>query len=179
MLIFGAGPVRFRFSAICFYYFIVICDYKQAFLREFDEKKGKIFWKAAFYKKRRSEKRGEIGLKTENKWALLGGGSAIGICNGLLGGGGGMLAVPLLRAAGKPQRQAHATAIAVILPASAVSGTVYLLHGLCPLPLLAPVALGVAAGGYFGAKLLASLPARLVSVVFGLLMLLAGARMLF
>lgn len=110
--------------------------------------------------------------------AALVGGTFIGAVNGLLGGGGGMLAVPLLRALGLPPREAHATAIAVILPASAVSGAVYLLGGSVPFPLLVPVALGVALGGWIGARLLKTLPVRAVSLVFGLLMLLAGGRML-
>ncbi len=106
------------------------------------------------------------------------GGALIGAVNGLLGGGGGMLAVPLLRAGGLPARNAHATAIAVILPASAVSGLVYLAGGFVPPGTLVPVAIGVAAGGLLGAKLLNVLPVRAVTLAFGVLMLLAGWRML-
>lgn len=105
-------------------------------------------------------------------------GALIGTVNGLLGGGGGMLAVPVLRAGGLPARSAHATAIAVVLPASAISGAVYLLSGLVPLALLLPVALGVAAGGLLGAKLLGLLPVRGTELLFGLLMLAAGWRLL-
>lgn len=105
------------------------------------------------------------------------GGALTGAANGLLGGGGGMLAVPLLEKNGLPPRRAHATAIAVVLPASAVSGAVYLVHGLAPLWVLVPVSLGVALGGFFGAKLLKMLPVRAVTLLFGLLMLAAGIRM--
>ena len=45
-------------------------------------------------------------------------GAATGAANGLFGGGGGMIAVPLLRAQGLEEKRAHATAIAVILPVS-------------------------------------------------------------
>lgn len=107
------------------------------------------------------------------------GGALIGIANGLFGGGGGMLAVPLLRANGLPAVKAHATAIAVILPVSLVSGIVYVLHGFTPWNILLPTSLGVFAGGYLGAKLLGILPERIVSLIFALLMLVAGARMLF
>lgn len=107
------------------------------------------------------------------------GGAFIGAANGLLGGGGGMLAVPLLRAGGLSPKRAHATAIAVILPASAISGLVYLLGGYVPFAVLVPVALGVAAGGYLGAKLLGILPVRIVGLLFGTVMLVAGWRMLF
>ncbi len=111
---------------------------------------------------------------------LLLGGGAVGLINGILGGGGGMVAVPLLqRAAGYPPRQSHATAIAVILPASLFSGAVYLFHGLVPLSLYLPVALGVLLGGFLGAKLLAKSTARAVTLVFAVVMLAAGVRMLF
>ena len=108
---------------------------------------------------------------------LLGGG-VIGAVNGLFGGGGGMVAVPLLQQAGLPTRAAHATAIAVIAPASALSGIVYACHGLTPLPVLLPVAIGVTAGGFFGAKLLGRVGAKVLEIIFAALMLVAGVRML-
>ena len=117
-------------------------------------------------------------MKRGKVWTRLSGGMLIGAVNGLLGGGGGTLAVPLLRAGGLPVRQAHATAISIILPASAVSGLVYLIGGFAPPAVLVPVLLGVLAGGYLGARLLGVLPVRAVQFVFALLMLLAGWRML-
>ncbi len=118
-------------------------------------------------------------MKGKRAGILLAGGAAVGVLNGLLGGGGGMLAVPLLGAAGLETRRAHATAIAVVLPASAASGLVYLLGGMAPPAVLLPAALGVALGGFLGAKLLGVLPVRLVTLIFALLMAAAGARMLF
>lgn len=115
----------------------------------------------------------------KRKTEQLFGGALIGTANGAFGGGGGMLAVPLLRAGGLPTQKAHATAIAVILPASLVSGAVYFAGGLVPLNLLVPTALGVVLGGYFGAKLLGVVPERILNFVFALLMVLAGAKMLF
>ena len=110
---------------------------------------------------------------------LIGGGILVGIANGLFGGGGGMLAVPLLRANGLEPLKAHATAIAVILPASVVSGAVYLFCGFTPPFVLLPVALGVIVGGVIGAKLLGVLPERAVTLIFAVLMLAAGRRMAF
>ncbi len=108
------------------------------------------------------------------------GGGIVGIFNGLLGGGGGMIAVPMLQRVGKlDTRSAHATAIAVILPASLISGIIYLLGGFTPLPVLVPVALGVTAGGYLGAKLLNGISSGWVTLLFSVLMLAAGLRMLF
>lgn len=118
--------------------------------------------------------------KKRKKFPLLLGGGAIGAANGLLGGGGGMIAVPLLkRTAGLSALRAHATAIAVILPASVLSGAVYLFKGFVPSAVFLPAALGVAAGGFLGAKLLGVLPVRVVEIAFALLMLAAGVRMMF
>lgn len=107
------------------------------------------------------------------------GGSAVGAANGVFGGGGGMIAVPLLeRIEGRGETQAHATAIALILPASLVSAVVYLWAGLVPWTILLPVSLGVLAGGYPGAKLLPVLPPRALSLLFAALMLAAGIKSL-
>lgn len=116
---------------------------------------------------------------TKKRATYLFGGSAVGVANGLFGGGGGMIAVPVLKAAGRSAPSAHATAIAVILPASIASAAVYLLHGFIPLALFLPVALGVLLGGFLGAKLLARASASAVTIAFAALMLAAGLRMLF
>ncbi len=116
----------------------------------------------------------------KKRGALITGGGLVGIVNGLLGGGGGMIAVPLLqKCAALPSKEAHATAIAVILPASVFSGIVYLFRGFISLAYLLPVALGVALGGILGARLLARLNVQKVNFIFALLMLAAGVRMLF
>ena len=55
--------------------------------------------------------------KITGKWgraALTGG--LCGVLNGLFGAGGGIAAVPLLKAGGLEQKKAHATSLAVILP---------------------------------------------------------------
>ncbi len=108
----------------------------------------------------------------------IAGGCAVGAANGLFGGGGGMIAVPVLRAEGMEARAAHATAIAVILPVSAASAAVYLFLGLVPLAALIPVAIGVMAGGAIGARLLARASGRAATFLFACLMLAAGVRML-
>ena len=105
------------------------------------------------------------------------GGAAVGAANGLFGGGGGMIAVPLLLRMGRPARRAHATAIAVILPASLVSAAVYLFKGAVPLAVLLPVALGVTLGGFLGARLLPKVPVRALGAVFSAFMLAAGLGM--
>ena len=110
----------------------------------------------------------------------IAGGALIGIINGLFGGGGGMIAVPLLeRIEGRGTAAAHATAIACILPASLVSAAVYTVAGLVPWAALLPAAIGVLAGGYLGARLLPLLPPRALDLAFSAVMLLAGVKAVF
>lgn len=101
-------------------------------------------------------------------------GGCTGIANGLFGGGGGMLAVPLLGEVGYSQKTAHATAILMILPVSALSFLLYFFNGLYDFSLLIPVALGVTGGGVLGAWLLDKLPEKSVRTVFAILQATAG-----
>lgn len=106
-------------------------------------------------------------------------GAAVGAANSLFGGGGGMLAVPLLQRTGLDGRSAHATAILVILPVSLLSFVVYAAKGLCEAAVMLPTAIGVTAGGVLGARLLGKLSMRAVNATFAALQLLAGAFLLF
>ena len=106
-----------------------------------------------------------------NKLAV---GVGIGLVNGAFGGGGGMLAVPALTKLGLQDKQAHATAILVILPVCLLSLLPYLFGGFLQAELAIPTALGVLAGGGLGAKLLFGLPTRRVGQLFALLQALAG-----
>ena len=106
-------------------------------------------------------------------------GAAVGGANGLFGGGGGMLAVPLLQKTGLSVPKAHATAILVILPVSFFSFLLYALNGFYDFSVLIPTALGVTFGGLIGAKLLKLLPMKIISIVFAFLQAFAGVWMLF
>ena len=66
-------------------------------------------------------------MQAKTKYALSG--TVAGLVNGLFGGGGGMVLVPLLSGwCGLEGKQAFATCVAAILPLSAVSAAVYLLR---------------------------------------------------
>ena len=106
-------------------------------------------------------------------------GVGIGATNAIFGGGGGMLAVPALRMLGCQEKQSHATAIAVILPVSALSFLWYFLGGLYDVNVLIPTAIGTIAGGLLGAKILDLLPQKTVAYVFAALQAVAGIWMLF
>jgi len=103
-----------------------------------------------------------------------------GIVNGLFGGGGGMVAVPLMKnMLGYEEKRAHATAILLIAPVCAASAVTYIINGYFSAEVLIPAAIGSVAGGLLGAELLDRLPEFWVNAVFLLVMLAAGLRMLF
>ena len=99
---------------------------------------------------------------------------AVGGANSLFGGGGGMLAVPLLSNIGMKEKQAHATALLIVLPVSLCSFLFYLFNGIYDFSVSIPTALGVTAGGMLGAVLLQKLPIKAVRLWFAVLQLFAG-----
>ena len=111
------------------------------------------------------------------KGTLVGG--ATGAANSLFGGGGGMLAVPLLHKFGYDEKTAHATAILVILPVSLFSFLLYAVRGLYDFSVLLPTAIGVSVGGLLGAKLLGKMPVKTVNLLFAALRAAAGAFLFF
>lgn len=126
-------------------------------------------------------KRECVGLKVgkKGKFSRIACGVLVGIANSLFGGGGGMLAVPLLQKTGLDEKQAHATAILVILPVSLLSFSLYAWRGYVSLPVLIPTAIGVIFGGVLGAKWLGKLPTKTVNLLFALLQALAGVFLCF
>lgn len=119
-------------------------------------------------------------LSVKEKFLLCFCGALIGLVNGFFGGGGGMICVPLLeRLLHLPSKYSHATAIVIILPISFVSAVIYVLSGnLQTLPFVA-VGSGVVLGGILGSFLLKFLPTKVVQIVFIILMLAGGIRLLF
>lgn len=115
--------------------------------------------------------------KRRTALALLGG-VGVGLLNGLLGAGGGMLTVPLLELLGIEGRRSHATSLAVILPLSLVSALLYWRRGWFS-PLLAlPYLPGGLAGAAAGGLLLARADAAWLKAAFSLLLLWAAFRLL-
>lgn len=107
-------------------------------------------------------------------------GLAAGIINGLLGGGGGMIVVPgLALTLGLTAKKSHATALAVILPASVISACILLFTFKNDWVLLSATTLGVSLGGVVGALLLKKLKNPAITKIFAVLMLLAGVKLLF
>ncbi|MDR1927933.1 MAG: TSUP family transporter [Oscillospiraceae bacterium] len=105
------------------------------------------------------------------------GGGLVGMLNGLLGAGGGMLAVPLLKKLGLEQTNAHATAVAVIFPLTLLSTGAYLWMNRFSLGDASGYLLPGAAGAALGGMLLAKIPAKWLRKIFACFMIWAGIRM--
>lgn len=106
------------------------------------------------------------------------GGLGAGLINGLLGTGGGMVAVPALERGGMQPRQAHSSSIAVILPLSAVSAWLYLSGGHVSVQDALPYIPGGIAGALIGGWLMRSISPELLRRVFGGFALWAGLRLI-
>jgi len=114
------------------------------------------------------------------KWLLPLVGLFIGFINGFFGGGGGMLLVPSLKfIGGVDQKKSQATAISIILPLSLISALIYTFKGIYDLPIGLSVGGGVIAGGALGAYILNKLSNKVLSIIFYVLMLAAGIRLVF
>ncbi len=121
-------------------------------------------------------------MKKQSKklWIKIVCGLGIGMVNGFFGSGGGVIAVEAMLRLHISEKHAHASAILAILPLSIASAVIYFLNGYVPLGketwlLFA----GGAAGGLLGALLLDKLPAKWINMLFTLLILISGFRMLF
>ncbi len=114
----------------------------------------------------------------QNLYAVMAGGLA-GLVNGLFGGGGGMIVVPMLTGLLKRDpKRAHATALMIILPISLVSGLFYAAFGNLQLMVAIPVSIGVSIGGVVGALLLSKLSSKWIIMIFAVVMAAAGIKML-
>ena len=128
-------------------------------------------------KKKNVEDKEKLSLSRKIVLAICG--ALIGFVNGLFGGGGGMICVPLLqRILHLSDKYSHATAIVVIFPISLVSAIIYCLSGNLEIVPLATVGVGVVLGGVVGSFALKFLPEKIVRVIFVLIMLAGGIRLI-
>ncbi len=106
-------------------------------------------------------------------------GLVIGFLSGFFGGGGGMLLVPvLISIANYTQKQAHATAQSIILPLTIVSAVVYLIFGGYDFSVGLPVGIAFIVGGIVGSLLLKKIPNLLLGILFSVLMIVGGVKLL-
>ncbi|MBE6693845.1 MAG: sulfite exporter TauE/SafE family protein [Ruminococcaceae bacterium] len=117
-------------------------------------------------------------------------GISAGFINGLLGAGGGIVLVLLLPRLAKRRsigdcremenRDWYASALSVMLPATVISGAVYLLRGGMPeLSSARWLVLPAAVGGAVGALLLGRIKGSWLRRLFAALVIFSGIRMIF
>ena len=118
--------------------------------------------------------------KAKNKILQVITGLLAGTVNGLFGGGGGMIVVPMLGfLLGYDKKTAHATAILIILPISLISGLIYGITGYFDASVAIPVIIGTVTGGAVGAVFLSRISSKFVAVIFSALMMFAGVKTAF
>ena len=112
-----------------------------------------------------------------SKWKYAIAGGLAGIANGLFGGGGGSVLVPLLTGYCElDQRRAFATSVAVILPLCTLSVGIYFLRGGLHLMAAAPYLIGGAVGGWAGGRWFKGMKVSWLKQAFGLLLIYGGVR---
>ena len=105
-------------------------------------------------------------------------GAFVGILNGFFGGGGGMVCVPLLEKIFKfDNKVAHASTLVVVLPLCIASSVVYLFYNEVSFINLLYISIGTIAGGVVGAILLKKLSCKVIRIIFALIMMVAGIKM--
>lgn len=111
-------------------------------------------------------------------WLILSG-LFIGFVNGFWGGGGGMICVPILINLLKlPEKKGHATTILIMLPLCIASFAVYLIKGSFNLILAINVGVGFVAGGVLGALLLKKINNTALKLIFGIIIIVGGVKMI-
>lgn len=106
-------------------------------------------------------------------------GLGIGFINGFLGAGGGILLVPMLTMVLKePTKVAHATAVVIILPLCVASGIVYILKGFYHFNIGWKILIGTIVGGVLGTFLLKKLANNWISLIFAVVMVVAGVYLI-
>ena len=104
----------------------------------------------------------------------------VGFINGFFGGGGGMIVVPLLVFLLKlEEKKAHATAILCILPLSITSSIIYITKGSLNFLNLGLTTIGVVVGGIIGSFLLKKMNNKVLRIIFAVIMIIAGIKMMF
>jgi len=102
-----------------------------------------------------------------------------GFINGLLGTGGGILAVSLLKKQGLSPNSAHATAVALMLPISTISLFFYLFRSDFPLWHYWSLFFPVLGGSMAGAWLLKRLSPQKLRFFFAVFLLYSAVQLFF
>lgn len=108
------------------------------------------------------------------------GGAAGGFLNGFLGSGGGIILIFAMTylCDGLDTKERFSTAVASVLPMSAVSAVMYIKSGSLSLAGQARLLIPGALGGLFGAFIMDKISPKALKLIFSALMVFAGVRMI-
>ena len=113
------------------------------------------------------------------RWSAPLAGGLAGLANGLFGGGGGMVFLPvMLRWGNVEARRLYATCVAVILPFCVLSAAILALRGHVDLLQALPYLAGGAVGGWVGGRTMGRVPTVWLQRIFAAFLLYGGARYL-
>lgn len=105
-------------------------------------------------------------------------GVAAGSLSGLLGVGGGVVMVPALLAVGHERHRAHAISLSTITLIALAGAASFATAAAVDLPLGLAIGVGGVVGAATGARLAGRMSQRHLALVFGVLLLVTGLRML-
>jgi uncharacterized membrane protein YfcA len=105
-------------------------------------------------------------------------GLGAGVVGGGLGIGGGIVMVPVLVAIGFDRHRSHATSLAAIVLISAAGAASFAAAGEIDLALGLTIGLGGVVGSALGASVMNRMSSRALTATFGVVMLVAGIRMI-
>ena len=119
----------------------------------------------------------------EGEWlkilAELGIGIVAGLLSGLMGIGGGIVMVPAMTLLlGVEQHVAQGISLLVIVPTAIVGATTHFRHGNVDLKIATTLGLFSILGGLLGSQVAQGLERQWLQLLFGLLLLYTGSRML-
>jgi uncharacterized membrane protein YfcA len=107
-------------------------------------------------------------------------GLATGFLSGLMGVGGGIIAVPaMVTFLHVTQHRAHGTSLAMMVLTATASAIAYFSRGQVDVTLAITLSVGTVVGAYVGARLMSRVPAHRLRLLFGVFILLVGLRMVF
>jgi hypothetical protein len=111
-------------------------------------------------------------------WKLVLIGLVAGVVGGGLGLGGGIVLVPLLVAVSFEQHRAHGTSLAAIVLIALAGATFFGLSGEMAIGLGVTIGIGGVIGSVIGASVMNRISARSLTIVFGIVLLIAAIRMI-
>ena len=114
----------------------------------------------------------------DEKWRGRIAGAGAGLANGLFGGGGGMVFIPVMSRSPLKKQKLYATCVGVIFPVCVVSAAVYFWRAELTIKTALPYLLGGLAGGLVGGKLYGKMPAKWLKWIFAGFLFYGGVKYL-